>query len=264
MKNIILKYSFKTDDNRIKDEISSLMSDDDIDRVFKRFKGRNIKLKYAYSNVGISIYDKNYILIGFDDVANRDLNHLSYEDKETFKQINKVVQEINNISTLEEIKSLTDYITTNVEDLLEIVKRKQYKIIPYSNEKEIKEYKDSCINNTSLITSEGYYKTGSGYLHFYDSNFNKAHKGNEQLYNYNKDTYTQNGICTICGKPYTDWGNNADPINYGRCCTLCSQLLVLPMRKYNLEFATTMVRRTRQNKENFTSIVEMYVKYGLR
>ena len=178
MKNIILKYSFKTDDNRIKDEISSLMSDDDIDRVFKRFKGRNIKLKYAYSNVGISIYDKNYVLIGFDNVANRDLNHLSYEDKETFKQINKVVQEINNISTLEEIKSLTDYITTNVEDLLEIVKRKQYKIIPYSNEKEIKEYKDSCINNTSLITSEGYYKTGSGYLHFYDSNFNKAHKGN--------------------------------------------------------------------------------------
>jgi hypothetical protein len=43
--------------------------------------------------------------------------------------------------------------------------------------------------------------------------------------------------CSICGgpidvKPGSGWagGNNAQPINDGRCCTTCDETLVVPLR----------------------------------
>ena len=37
-------------------------------------------------------------------------------------------------------------------------------------------------------------------------------------------------ICSICGKPYTGYGNNADPVNKGRCCDTCNETVVIPER----------------------------------
>ncbi len=37
-------------------------------------------------------------------------------------------------------------------------------------------------------------------------------------------------VCSICGKPYTGYGNNAQPINDGRCCDECNAKVVIPRR----------------------------------
>lgn len=42
--------------------------------------------------------------------------------------------------------------------------------------------------------------------------------------------YDETGICSICGGIYTHWGNNAEPINDGRCCDECDALIVIPER----------------------------------
>ncbi len=35
-----------------------------------------------------------------------------------------------------------------------------------------------------------------------------------------------NQKCSICKKEYEGYGNNAQPINNGRCCDECDQLVV--------------------------------------
>lgn len=37
-------------------------------------------------------------------------------------------------------------------------------------------------------------------------------------------------ICSICEKEFTEYGNNAYPINNGRCCDNCNLNVVLPER----------------------------------
>lgn len=46
--------------------------------------------------------------------------------------------------------------------------------------------------------------------------------------------YEETGICSICGRQYTHWGNNAWPINDGRCCDSCNATQVVPTRLQNL------------------------------
>ena len=36
--------------------------------------------------------------------------------------------------------------------------------------------------------------------------------------------------CSICGKKYTGWGNNAWPVNDGECCDKCNGDYVIPAR----------------------------------
>lgn len=36
--------------------------------------------------------------------------------------------------------------------------------------------------------------------------------------------------CSICGGGYWGWGHNAEPVNQGRCCDTCNNLVVLPER----------------------------------
>lgn len=36
--------------------------------------------------------------------------------------------------------------------------------------------------------------------------------------------------CSICGKEYKGFGNNAQPINDGRCCDECNNTIVLERR----------------------------------
>lgn len=37
-------------------------------------------------------------------------------------------------------------------------------------------------------------------------------------------------ICSICGDVYYGWGNNARPVNDGRCCDMCNYKEVIPAR----------------------------------
>lgn len=37
-------------------------------------------------------------------------------------------------------------------------------------------------------------------------------------------------ICSICQLPYDGWGNNAQPVNSGRCCNTCNSMVVIPAR----------------------------------
>lgn len=34
-------------------------------------------------------------------------------------------------------------------------------------------------------------------------------------------------ICSICRVDYQGWGHNAQPINDGRCCSDCNQLVII-------------------------------------
>ena len=36
--------------------------------------------------------------------------------------------------------------------------------------------------------------------------------------------------CSICGKKYEGYGNNAQPVNKGRCCDNCNATIVVPRR----------------------------------
>jgi len=37
-------------------------------------------------------------------------------------------------------------------------------------------------------------------------------------------------ICSICNKPFTEWGNRAWPVNDGTCCNACDVKYVTPAR----------------------------------
>lgn len=41
----------------------------------------------------------------------------------------------------------------------------------------------------------------------------------------------RNYKCVICGKVFTGWGNNPEPVKHkGRCCDECNINVVVPMR----------------------------------
>jgi hypothetical protein len=42
--------------------------------------------------------------------------------------------------------------------------------------------------------------------------------------------WAEKGICSICHEEYEDWGNNAWPVNDGRCCGYCNGAVVIPTR----------------------------------
>lgn len=48
--------------------------------------------------------------------------------------------------------------------------------------------------------------------------------------------------CSICGKHYEGYGNNAYPVNYGRCCDWCNTTVVIPRRIQSF--------KNRERKEN--------------
>jgi DNA-directed RNA polymerase subunit RPC12/RpoP len=42
-------------------------------------------------------------------------------------------------------------------------------------------------------------------------------------------------ICSICQKEYEGYGNNAEPVNEGRCCDHCNSTVVIPARIHRLK-----------------------------
>lgn len=45
-----------------------------------------------------------------------------------------------------------------------------------------------------------------------------------------KKKETNKKICSICGFKYEGYGNNAEPINDGKCCDTCNIMRVIPAR----------------------------------
>lgn len=45
----------------------------------------------------------------------------------------------------------------------------------------------------------------------------------------------KNNICSICGKKYDGFDNNARPINNGRCCDECRLSMMLGMINNNFK-----------------------------
>ncbi len=44
-------------------------------------------------------------------------------------------------------------------------------------------------------------------------------------------SYKETGKCSINKEhTYTHWGNNAEPVNSGRCCDVCNNSVVIPAR----------------------------------
>tara|TARA_R110002020_G_scaffold148779_1_gene324805 strand:+ start:1384 stop:1848 length:465 start_codon:yes stop_codon:yes gene_type:complete len=44
-----------------------------------------------------------------------------------------------------------------------------------------------------------------------------------------------NRICSICNEAYSGYGNNAEPINSGRCCDPCNQQVIIErLNNYNI------------------------------
>jgi hypothetical protein len=41
--------------------------------------------------------------------------------------------------------------------------------------------------------------------------------------------------CSICGRTYTGYGHNAQPVNDGYCCDDCLMTIVLPRRVRDLQ-----------------------------
>lgn len=50
---------------------------------------------------------------------------------------------------------------------------------------------------------------------------------------------TKENICSICGNEYLGFGHNAYPINQGRCCEICNDLVVKPARIRQLQTNAT-------------------------
>ena len=41
-------------------------------------------------------------------------------------------------------------------------------------------------------------------------------------------------ICSICNENFEGFGNNAEPVNDGRCCNLCNEVFVIRRRIFDM------------------------------
>jgi hypothetical protein len=64
-------------------------------------------------------------------------------------------------------------------------------------------------------------------------------------------------ICSICEQSYSEYGNNAEPVNSGRCCDNCNRGIVIPSR-LNWPPLSEYVRET-----GFANLGEA-IKFGAR
>ena len=45
-----------------------------------------------------------------------------------------------------------------------------------------------------------------------------------------QDKLAKAKVCSICYNEYSEWGNNASPVNSGTCCNKCNLKVVIPAR----------------------------------
>lgn len=53
--------------------------------------------------------------------------------------------------------------------------------------------------------------------------------------------------CSICGKEFEGYGNNAYPVNSGRCCDECNTSVVVPRRMQ--DYANKQKKKESENNE---------------
>lgn len=65
-----------------------------------------------------------------------------------------------------------------------------------------------------------------------ESEYNHLFIGDNIIYEIKEVDYKpiETNKCVICGKEYTGYGNNAYPVNEGRCCDECNTNIVIPAR----------------------------------
>lgn len=59
--------------------------------------------------------------------------------------------------------------------------------------------------------------------------------------------FLEGHLCSICKNAYVGFGNNAEPINEGRCCDKCDERIVIPIRLLN-----AMKGGSKRKKDGFT------------
>ena len=59
--------------------------------------------------------------------------------------------------------------------------------------------------------------------------------------------------CSICGKKYDGYGNNARPVNDGKCCDYCNANVVIPARIYQWKERQWSNGRRRKNNSYIKS-----------
>jgi hypothetical protein len=50
-------------------------------------------------------------------------------------------------------------------------------------------------------------------------------------------------VCVLCGKEFTEWGNNPEPVapyEDGQCCDWCNMTIVLPARMGRMQMGLPM------------------------
>ena len=52
--------------------------------------------------------------------------------------------------------------------------------------------------------------------------------------------------CSICNEDFEGFGNNAEPINDGRCCDFCNMAVVIPTRINDSLEVDSILTRNRQ------------------
>lgn len=69
-----------------------------------------------------------------------------------------------------------------------------------------------------------------------ESEYNHLFIGNNIIYEIKEVDYKpiETNKCVICGKEYTGYGNNAEPVSKGRCCDKCNEEQVIPARLFGL------------------------------
>jgi hypothetical protein len=50
-------------------------------------------------------------------------------------------------------------------------------------------------------------------------------------------------ICSICKRPFYGYGNNAQPVNNGRCCGECNDMVVIPARMIDMGISFNSEKR---------------------
>jgi hypothetical protein len=62
---------------------------------------------------------------------------------------------------------------------------------------------------------------------------------------HNKKQPAELAVCCLCSKPYTGYGNNAQPLSDGRCCDDCNRSKVVPLRFLDVSVESTFAQASR-------------------
>ena len=238
------KAEFESEDGSIR-EFCYFPQDDEYTIDFlNKFEGHTFSLVTAYSNCNLTLGKNNNEITysesiyedgSFEIKKNRvKLSNLKC-DKHTFKMFSEFCSRmkiLNMCSDIRIVRGITDFVTRNIDEVYDIIIGKKYvwverKDIQKFMEKNFEKILESHSNLSILDTIDGT-------LFLFDEKYCKEGvKRYQTPIIIEGEPYEEIGVCSICGGRYYHWGNNAFPINDGRCCDYCNFERVIPMRCFN-------------------------------